>query len=283
MSKQDNQPISAGLWLVATPIGNAADISARALEVLTKADRVACEDTRMTAKLLSLHGLKRPLIPYHDHTSDKDRDQIIRHLKNGESVALVSDAGTPLVSDPGYKLVRACIEEGLSVTAVPGPSSVLTALQLSGLPSDRFMFAGFIPNKQGARQAFFEELKNIPATLILMESAKRLEKSLTVMADILGPREAAVTRELTKMFEEVRRGTLDKLAGHYGEAGPPKGEVTMVIAPPLVKKASTEDLDRYLIEALETQSVKEAAKSVSAALDLPKKQVYSRALALKDR
>ncbi|WP_394356799.1 16S rRNA (cytidine(1402)-2'-O)-methyltransferase [Shumkonia mesophila] len=270
-----------GLTLVATPIGNAADITLRALAVLAGADIVACEDTRVTGKLLAMHGVSAALTPYHEHNAAKVRPMLIRRLKNGESVALVSDAGTPLVSDPGYRLVRACLEEGIPVTAAPGASSVLTALQLSGLPSDRFLFAGFLPTKAVARRRALAEVAQAPATLVFLESAKRLEAALADMADVLGGREAAVARELTKMFEEVRRGPLAELARHYAEAGPPKGEVTVVVAPPQPEaEASEAAVERLLAEALASQSLRDAVDAVAAATGWPRRRVYARALAL---
>lgn len=271
----------AGLCLVATPIGNAADISLRALRALETADVVACEDTRTTGKLLALHGIKNSLTPYHEHNAAKVRPHLMKRLKNGESVALVSDAGTPLVSDPGYRLVADCLEAGVPVTAVPGASSVLTALQLSGLPTDRFFFAGFLPAKTAARQKALRELEAVPGSLVFLESPKRLAVALTDMAEILGPRSAAVARELTKMFEEVRRGPLADLADDYGRSGPPKGEVTVVVGPPTEHTGtSAEDLDRQLRDALAGNSVRDAAALVAAATGLPRKRVYSRALDL---
>lgn len=253
------------------------------MDVLAAADLIACEDTRVTAKLLALHGLKRPTTPYHEHNAEKVRPALMERLKRGEIVALVSDAGTPLVSDPGYKLVRACRDEGVPVHALPGPSSTLTALVLSGLPSDRFLFAGFLPTKGGARRKALAELAPIGATLVLMESAKRLPAALADMASVLGEaREAAVTRELTKLYEEVRPGTLGNLAAHYAEAGPPKGEVTLVIGPPREGDAiaDAERVDALLGEALAEGSVRDAADRVSAATGWPRRKVYARALEL---
>lgn len=267
---------------MATPIGNAADLTLRAIETLGAVDAIACEDTRVTAKLLAIHGIRKPLVSYHEHNAEKMRPQLIRRLQEGETMALVSDAGTPLVSDPGYKLVRACHEAGIPVTALPGPSSVLTALVLSGLPSDRFLFAGFLPSRGTARRKALVEVAGIQATLILMETAPRLADSLADMAAVLGDREAAVARELTKLFEEVRRGRLSDLAAHYSEAGPPKGEVTLVVAPPAADAADpAADLDALLGEAMEGLSVRDAADKVAAATGLPRRQVYARALEFK--
>jgi 16S rRNA (cytidine1402-2'-O)-methyltransferase len=282
LGKNSEPRHSPGLYVVATPIGNVRDITLRALEVLRTCDVIACEDTRVTGKLLGLHDISAKMTPYHEHNAEKARPAIIRRVKNGEMVALVSDAGTPVVSDPGLNLVQAFAEEGLPVTALPGPSATLTALVLSGLPSDRFLFAGFLPNKSGKRKKALKELANIPATLIFLESAKRLAASLGDMSEILGPRPAAVTRELTKMFEEVRRGSLDVLAGTYAAEGPPKGEVTIVVGPPMAEQIATEeDIGGLLAVALKSASVRDAAAEVADATGWPKRDVYARALALK--
>jgi len=276
------KPIPGGLYILATPIGNARDITLRALDTLRAADVIICEDTRVTSKLLAIHAISRPLIAYHEHNADKAGPAIIERLKKGQTVALVSDAGTPLISDPGYRLVRACAAENLFVTHLPGPSSVLTALVLAGLPTDRFLFNGFLAPKSGKRQSELNDLKPIPATLVFLESPKRLAKCLADMALMLGPRDAAIGRELTKKFEEVRRGTLGELAEHYAEAGAPKGEVTIVVAPPLAgdTKATPEDIDRLLADALQTLSLKDAVAAVSAATGAVKRTVYARALEL---
>ncbi|MSO92078.1 MAG: 16S rRNA (cytidine(1402)-2'-O)-methyltransferase [Rhodospirillales bacterium] len=274
--------LDGGLYIVATPIGNAADVSLRALDVLKAVDVIACEDTRVTSKLLAIHGISTALLSYHDHNADRVRPRLIERLKHGESVALASDAGTPLISDPGYKLVRAAVGESIAVTAVPGPSAVLTALVLSGLPTDRFLFAGFLPPGGSARRKALAELAQVDATLVVMESAKRLASALRDMAAVLGDRPAAVAREMTKMFEEVRRDTLSVLARHYQEAGAPKGEVTIVIGPPGERAPmSADDLDRRIAEALATHSVRDAAEIVAGACGVPRRQVYARALALK--
>jgi 16S rRNA (cytidine1402-2'-O)-methyltransferase len=275
-------PLASGLYVVATPIGNAADITLRALEVLRAVDAVACEDSRVTAKLLARHGIAASLTPYHEHNAARVRPQILARLADGARIALVSDAGTPLVSDPGYKLVRDCIEAGIPVVPLPGPSAPLAALILSGLPSDRFLFAGFLPAKSAARRRALGELAAVPATLLFFESAPRLAESLADMAAVLGDRPAAVAREITKLFEECRRGRLAALADHYREAGPPKGEIVVVcggatgeaeaqIGPPL---------DEQLTAALARLSLKDAVAAVAAATGLPRKQVYARALAL---
>ncbi|GAB6052476.1 16S rRNA (cytidine(1402)-2'-O)-methyltransferase [Magnetospira thiophila] len=269
-----------GLYIVATPIGNAEDITLRALRVLKSADVIACEDTRVTGKLATMHQIATPRLAYHEHNADKMRPRIMQRLRNGEIVALVSDAGTPLINDPGYKLVRDCVAEGLFVTALPGPSSVIDALVLSGLPSDRFLFVGYAPPKSAARRTWLAELATIPATLVMLESPKRLAAALADLADVLGPRPAAMAREMTKLFEEVRRAPLDELAAHYAEAGPPKGEVVLVIGPPEVSETATEDLDGLLRQAMQSQSLRDAAQAVSIATGMPRKTVYARALEL---
>ncbi|WP_322111239.1 16S rRNA (cytidine(1402)-2'-O)-methyltransferase [Tistlia consotensis] len=259
-----------------------ADVGRRALAVLRGADLVACEDTRVTRKLLVAHGIDRPLLSYHDHNAERVRPKLIEAMKAGKTVALITDAGSPLVSDPGYKLVRAALDAGLEPTVVPGPSAPLAALAVAGLPSDRFLFAGFLPTKTKARRDNLAELAAVPATLIFFESAKRLAASLADMAAVLGAeRPAAVTRELTKRFEEVRRDSLGRLAAHYAEAGPPKGEVTLVIGPPAAPAPPAEDeLDARLREALAGASLRDAVAAVAAATGLPRRQVYERALAL---
>lgn len=268
---------------MATPIGNAADITLRALATLRAATVIACEDTRTTAKLLAIHGISRPLIAYHEHNAAVSGPAILARLQAGEAVALVSDAGTPLVSDPGYRLVRRCVEAGLPVTPIPGPSAVLAALSVSGLPTDRFLFAGFPPPRQAARRRFLEALSRTQTTLVLFEAPQRLAASLADMAEVLGPREAAVCRELTKLFEEVRRSPLPDLARHYAEEGAPKGEVSLVIAPPPpAEGASAAELDALIEEALEAgDSVRSAADRVAAESGRPRREVYARALALR--
>lgn len=277
------RPLAAGLYLVATPIGNAADVTLRALAVLGGADVIACEDTRVTSKLLALHGLSRPLIPYHDHNADRVGPRLIERLKGGEIVALVSDAGTPLVSDPGYRLVKAAIEAGIRVIPIPGPSAALAALVVSGLPTDRFLFQGFLPSRASQRRQALAALARVPATLVFMESARRLADSLADMAHVLGPRPACVAREMTKLFEEVRRGALPDLAARAREEGPPKGEVTVVVAPPVAGAPAAVDLDALLGAALGAASLSEAVRRVAAETGLPRRQVYARALELSHR
>jgi 16S rRNA (cytidine1402-2'-O)-methyltransferase len=275
--------LAAGLYILATPIGNARDISLRALEALKGCDVIAAEDTRVTSKLLAIHGVSKPLIPYNDHNGPQMRPKILARLEQGQAVALVSDAGTPLVSDPGYKLVREAIGAGISVVALPGPSAVLAGLTLSGLPSDRFLFAGFLPSKAGERKSILEELVGIRATLIFFESAQRLEDSLPALAEALGDRQAVVARELTKLHEEVRRGSLRELAAHYAQAGAPRGEVTLLIAPPDAAAApDSARIDAALKAALAFMPVKAAAEMIADFTDGSRKALYARALELKD-
>jgi 16S rRNA (cytidine1402-2'-O)-methyltransferase len=278
-----SKPPAGGLFVVATPIGNSADITLRALDTLRDADVIACEDTRITARLLAIHQIATALVPYHDHNAGRMLPALIKRLNEGEKVALVSDAGTPLISDPGYRLVRKCLEDGLAVTALPGASAVLPALVLSGLPTDRFLFAGFPPPRSAARKRTLESLAAVPATLVFLESARRLASSLADMAEILGDREAAVSREMTKMFEEVRRGPLHELAAHYALTGPPRGEVTVVVAPPGERTPDPGEVDRLLSLAMAEGTLRDAAARVAAATGLPRRQVYARALELRER
>ena len=264
--------------MTATPIGNARDITLRALDVLAGCDAIAAEDTRVTAKLLSIHGISKPLTAYNDHNGARERPKLIARLRHGGRIGLVSDAGTPLVSDPGYKLVREALAEGIPVHAIPGASAVLTGLALAGLPSDRFLFAGFLPSKAGERGTFLEELKAVRATLIVFESAQRLAESLAQMAEVLGDRAVAVTRELTKLHEEVRRGTLPILAEQYAEELPPKGEVTILIGPPADAGVDLARIDALLDLALPFMPVKAAAELIALALNINRKAVYERAL-----
>jgi 16S rRNA (cytidine1402-2'-O)-methyltransferase len=278
-----NRALPPGLYVTATPIGNAADISARALSVLAGADAIIAEDTRVTGKLLAIHGVSNALIVYNDHNAPAMRPKILARLQGGQSLALVTDAGTPLVSDPGYKLVRAAREEDLPVFAVPGPSAALAALSIAGLPSDRFLFAGFLPAKAGERKTALEGLRDIAASLILFESAQRLAETLADMAFVFGPREAAVARELTKLHEEVRRGLLPELAAAYAHAPTPKGEVTLVIAPPeKTKTVSSAAADSLLRQALAHMPVSAAAALVAEATGENRRTLYARALELKN-
>jgi 16S rRNA (cytidine1402-2'-O)-methyltransferase len=278
------EALDPGLYVVATPIGHASDITLRALRVLGGVDAIACEDTRVTAKLLAIHGISTSLTPYHDHNARTAGPALVKRLADGGRIALVSDAGTPLVSDPGYRLVRACADAGVAVIPIPGPSAVLAALCVSGLPTDRFLFAGFAPPRTGPRRRFLAELATVPATLVLMESPRRLAAALADMAEILGPRQAVVARELTKLFEEVRRGALAELADHYREAAPPRGEVTLVVSPPAAPpQADDAEVDRLLSAALDEASVRDAAEQVAAETGLAKRHLYARALELRRR
>jgi 16S rRNA (cytidine1402-2'-O)-methyltransferase len=276
-------PLEAGLYVVATPIGNLRDITLRALDVLAAASCVYAEDTRVTRKLLDAYALKTRLGAYHEHNAEAARVEILAALARGASVALVSDAGTPLISDPGFKLARAVIEAGHRVFPIPGASALLAGLVVSGLPTDRFLFAGFLPPKQAARRTELAALADADASLVFYESGPRLAESLADMAEILGPRPAAVARELTKMFEETRRQTLTALAAHYAEAGAPKGEIVVIVGPPAeAGEVSEEALDAFLLRAL-PRGVKEAASEAAKALRVPRKRAYARALALKDQ
>lgn len=274
--------LAPGLYLVATPIGNLADISLRALAVLRCTDRIFCEDTRVTRKLLARYAVATRLETYHDHNGEQVRPAIIAALRRGERVALVSDAGTPLISDPGYKLVRAAIDKNLPVTAVPGPSAAVTALILSGLPPDAFLFAGFLPPRQTARRRALERWAAVEATLVFFESTTRLAGSLADMAAVLGDRSAAVARELTKLHEEMRRGRLADLAGNYGGTPPPRGEAVVVVGPPERAALDPEQVDRLLRSALAVLGVRDAAAKLAAETGLPRAELYRRALAIRD-
>lgn len=271
----------AGLYVVATPIGNLSDISKRALNVLKAADIVACEDTRITGKLLNAFLIKKPMMTYHEHNGETQRPKITEAIKEGKVVALVSDAGTPLISDPGYKLVDALRTENLPVFAIPGPSAVTTALSVAGIPTNRFLFMGFAPQKSKARQEWFEKEKSTNASLVYYESAKRLAASLKDAAAVLGTRPAAVCRELTKRFEEVRRDDLCALATHYASADTPKGEIVVVIGSSNEEaSADASETDALLSAALKHMSVKSASAFVAEVSGEPKKALYSRALEL---
>ncbi len=276
------KPVASGLYLVATPIGNLRDITLRALDVLGAADLVLCEDTRVTAKLMSAYGLKRTLLRCDEHTEGQVTPRVLEALAGGQVVALVSDAGTPLVSDPGYRLVAAAIEAGLPVHPAPGASSALAALSIAGLPTDRFLFAGFLPARAQGRRKALEELRPVRATLVLFESGPRLKESLADMAEVLGPRPAAVARELTKLYEECVRGSLDNLSADPRLAAP-KGELVVVVGPAADEAASETDVDAALTEALERLGPADAASEVSKALGLPRKTLYRRALELQGR
>lgn len=275
--------LAPGLYFVATPIGAARDITLRALDILASADILAAEDTRTLRHLMEIHGIQpgnRQILAYHDHNGEKVRPRLLAALAAGQSVAYASEAGTPLVADPGFQLARAAIAAGHPVVAAPGPSAVLAALTVSGLPSDRFLFAGFPPAAAAARRRFLEELAGVPATLILYESPKRIRGLLTELRDTLGEdRQAAVCRELTKRFEEVSRGTLAELAADFAER-PVKGEIVVVIDRAGVRAADAGEIETRLREALRCHSIRDAAAEVSQALGLPRRQVYQTALRL---
>jgi 16S rRNA (cytidine1402-2'-O)-methyltransferase len=269
-----------GLYIVATPIGNIRDITLRALDILATANVLACEDTRVTQKLLRAYDINAAKIfPYHEHNAETVRPKLMARLREGEKVALISDAGTPLVSDPGYKLVREAVEENIAVYAVPGASASLAALVSAGLPTDRFLFAGFLPSRRAARRQSLREVGAVQASLVFFESARRLADSLADMGEILGPRQAAVARELTKLHEEVRRGRLDELAAHYATAGAPRGEVVIVVGL-ADRRAPEADIDQMLLDALGDMSLRDAAAAVSEASGQPRRKVYARALEL---
>lgn len=276
------RPVTAGLYVVATPIGNLRDMTLRALDVLAAAELILAEDTRVTGKLMAAYGLKGRLERCDDHAGERVIDHALDAVRAGQVVALVSDAGTPLVSDPGFVVVRAMVEAGLPVHPIPGASSLLAALTLAGLPADRVLFAGFPPPKSSARRTWLEELKPVRATLVLFESGPRLAASLADMAAVLGPRPGAVARELTKLYEECVRGPLDALAGDPRLDGP-KGEMVVVIGPGAVEAASPEQADAALVEALARAGPGEAATEVARALDLPRKALYRRALELQGK
>lgn len=271
--------LSPGLYIVATPIGNLGDITLRAITTLRGVTAVACEDTRVTGKLLHHLEIKQRLIRYDDHASEATRDHILS-LASENPVALVSDAGTPLISDPGFKLVRAARERGIAVHSLPGPSAAIMALTLAGLPSDRFLFAGFLPNKDKARRDALRSLACVDATLVLYETSPRLIDALQAIDQELPGREVAVARELTKRFEECRTGSVDALIEHYS-ANPPKGEIALVIAPPLETDAGDYDIDALLLAALKTDKASQAAAAVAKATGLDRKVLYARALELK--
>jgi 16S rRNA (cytidine1402-2'-O)-methyltransferase len=275
-----NPRLPPGLYIVATPIGNLSDLSPRAAETLAGCDLIAVEDSRVTAKLLHHIGARRPMLPYHDHNADRVRPDLLARMRH-EAVALVSDAGTPLISDPGYKLVRDARAAGVPVTTIPGPSAAMAALTLAGLPTDRFLFLGFLPSKTGPRTAAIEEIASVRATLIFYESGRRLAAALAALAKGLGDRPAAVAREITKKFEETGTGTLGELAERYAAAAP-KGEIVIVVGPPGPREeAKPDDIDAALRDAMTHLSPSRAAAEVADALGIPRRQAYARAQALK--
>jgi 16S rRNA (cytidine1402-2'-O)-methyltransferase len=275
LSEQMARPLAPGLYLVATPIGNLADMTLRGISVLARADLVCCEDTRHSRKLLQHFAIARPLAPFHEHNEDRERARILALLGEGRSVAMISDAGTPLVADPGYKLVRAARAAGVPVWSIPGPSSVLAALTVSGQPTDSFFFEGFLPAKPSARLSRLRELALLPASLVIFESPHRIAESLVDMATALGAtRSAAVARELTKLHEEVHSGTLTELAD-WSRSIPAKGEVVVVVGPPLPAEVSDAEIERRLAVALEGAGLSEAARGVARELGVARARVYA--------
>lgn len=280
--RAEAEPLAPGLHIVATPIGNLRDISFRALATLAAADAILAEDTRTSKTLLAHYGISTPLLPYHEHNATQMRPKVLAKLREGGKLALISDAGTPLVSDPGYKLVAELVAEGLPVTGIPGPSAVLAALVLAGLPTDRFFFEGFLPPKSGGRRTRLTELSAIPGTLVFFESPRRLAEMLADAAAVLGPRPGAVARELTKFYETVRRGTLPELAAHYDGEEEARGEIVVIIGPPGAADLvpTDEAIDERLRAALAKVSLKEAVAQVAAETGQPRRKVYARALEL---
>lgn len=283
LGKSPPETLAPGLYVTATPIGHARDITLRALEALRACDLIAAEDTRVTSRLLSIYGLSKPMTPYNDHNGERERPRLLAKLRGGARVVLVSDAGTPLVSDPGFKLVRAALAEGIAVHALPGASAPLVALTLSGLPTDRFLFAGFLSSKRGERRSALEALRMNTATLIFFESAQRLNESLADMAEIFGDRQACVARELTKLHEEVRRGSLHEIAAQYAAQQNEvlRGEITLVVGGAKDDEKDFVKLDRLIDAALAFMPVRAASDLLAEALDLPRRAVYDRALAKK--
>ena len=274
-------PLTPGLYVVATPIGNLGDVTLRALSILAGADAILAEDTRVSRTLLARYGIETPLTPYHEHNAAEARPRALRRMSEGQALALISDAGTPLISDPGYRLVAEAVASGLAVTTAPGASAAVAALCVVGLPTDRFFFEGFLPPRSAARRERINALAAVPGTLVFYEAPSRLAEALADLALELGPRPAAVARELTKLHEEVRRGTLDALAAEYSAAGGPRGEIVIVVGPAEARDAISEgDLTEDIVAALRTLSVKDAAAAVAAKHGLPRRQVYARALAL---
>lgn len=283
--RAESEPLAPGLHVVATPIGNLGDISLRALATLASADLILAEDTRVTKVLLAHYGISTPLFAYHEHNAEEMRPRVMAKLAEGQRLALVSDAGTPLVSDPGYRLVEDAVGAGHGITGVPGPSAVLAALVVAGLPTDRFFFEGFLPPRQAARRARLTEIGAIPGTIVLFESPRRLAEMLADAAAMLGPRPAAVARELTKLHETVRRGTLAELAALYAAGETARGEIVVLIGAGegLPEAEQTDLVDDRLRAALAATSLKEAVAQVAAETGLPRRKVYARALELTRR
>ncbi|HYD15072.1 MAG TPA: 16S rRNA (cytidine(1402)-2'-O)-methyltransferase [Hyphomicrobium sp.] len=282
VERQLGLPLAPGLYLISTPIGHLADITLRAIATLARADVVYCEDTRHSRTLLAHYSIRTPLRPYHEHNAEEQRPRILQELADDRAIALISDAGTPLISDPGFKLVRDAAAAGHAVIAIPGPSATLTALTVSGLPTDAFFFAGFLSAKEGARRTRLAELIAVPGTLVFFESPTRTADTLADLAHVLGDRQAALARELTKLHEDVRRGVLSELAKTC-ESDPPKGEVVIVVGPPEAQDISDAAIEASLAPALENLSIRDASRVVAETLKVPKGRVYDVALGLKRR
>ncbi len=280
-ARLDARPLPGGLYIVGTPIGNLADMTLRALHVLAHADVIYCEDTRTSARLLQHYAIRARTLPFHEHNEDAERGRVIERLESGQRVALISDAGTPLIADPGFKLVRACAQKGLPVVAIPGPCALVAALCASGLATDQFTFAGFLPAKQAARRARLLELKGIAGTLVFYEAPQRAAQCLSDMAEVLGARQGVVARELTKLHEEIARGPLAELAATFA-AREVKGEIVLVAGPAEAAAASDEDIASRLKVALTSMRLKDAAAAVADALGVPKSRVYDIGLKVKD-
>ena len=281
--RYEAEPLAPGLYVVATPIGNLGDITVRALATLAAAETVLCEDTRTSGKLMERFAIRTKLSPYHEHNAQKARPHILERLQQGATIALISDAGMPLVSDPGYRLVKEAVELGIPVTACPGPSAVLTGLALSGLPTDRFLFAGFVPQKQGERRRLFEEFAKLKATLIFFESPHRIVETLHDLATALPGRAVAVTRELTKLHEEVLRGQAQEIAAQLAARAAVKGEITLLVGPPTEDEpVSDADIDIAINHALSTMPASKAASEVAKRFNANRADIYQRILSRKE-
>ena len=280
MEKRAKNKVECGLYVTSTPIGNLADITIRAVDLLKEADFIACENKRVSGKLFSYYDIKTPMISYHDHNAQDVMPTLINHLNAGKIIALISDAGTPLISDPGYRLVNECQQKGIMVTSLPGASAILCALTNAGLPTNNFLFQGFLPPKMQARQKEIGKFSNVDASLIYYESPKRLLNCLKDISTVLGDREVAVCRELTKLYEEVRKDNIEALIEYYDGKPTPKGEIVIVVSPPNKNEGLIDDLDAALIDALKTLSVKEAVAAVTFMSGKKRREVYKRALAL---
>ena len=280
-AREMTEPLAGGLYIVATPIGNLGDMTVRAATTLARADAILCEDTRVSRTLLARYAIKRPLRAFHEHNEEAEQVRVLAGLADGQVIALISDAGTPLVSDPGFKLVRAVVAAGYPVVALPGASAVLAGLTMSGLPTDRFFFGGFLPARQAARRARLEQLATVPASLVMFESPGRLAEALGDIATTLGGREVVVARELTKHFEEIRRGGAAELSQEIAAEGV-KGEIVLVIAPPPPRDASDDDIVEALRREMVTSSLRDAARIVADDLGVARSRVYQIGLKLKD-